>query len=33
MTERVVTVTPEAPASDLVALMETKHVKRLPIVD
>ena len=33
MTERVFTVTPETPLADLVALMETKHVKRVPIVD
>jgi CBS domain-containing protein len=33
MTERVFTVTPEMPLADLVALMETKHVKRVPIVD
>ena len=33
MTERVFTVTPETPLPDLVALMETKHVKRVPVVD
>lgn len=33
MTERVFTVTPEPPLADLVALMETKHVKRVPVVD
>jgi CBS domain-containing protein len=33
MTERVITVTPETPICDLVALMETKHVKALPVVD
>ena len=33
MTERVFTVTPQTPLSDLVALMETKHVKRVPVVD
>jgi CBS domain-containing protein len=33
MTERVITVTPETPICDVVALMETKHVKRLPVVD
>jgi CBS domain-containing protein len=33
MTERVLTITPQTPLSDLVALMETKHVKRLPVVD
>lgn len=33
MTERVFTVTPETPLTDLVALMETKHVKRVPVVD
>ena len=33
MTERVFTVTPQTPLSDLVVLMETKHVKRLPVVD
>lgn len=33
MTERVFTVTPETPLADLVALMETKHVKRVPVVD
>ena len=33
MTERVFTVTPEMPLADLVALMETKHVKRVPVVD
>ena len=33
MTERVFTVTPETPLADLVALMETKHVKRVPVVE
>jgi len=33
MTDRVFTVTPETPLGDLVALMETKHVKRVPVVD
>jgi CBS domain-containing protein len=33
MTERVFTVTAETPLADLVALMETKHVKRVPVVD
>ena len=33
MTERVFTATPRTPLSELVALMETKHVKRLPVVD
>lgn len=33
MTERVFTVTSEMPLADLVALMETKHVKRVPVVD
>jgi CBS domain-containing protein len=33
MTERVLTVTPQTPLSDLVTLMEAKHVKRLPVVD
>src|SRR5690348_7791898 len=33
MTEHVITVTPETPICDLVGLMETKHVKRLPVVD
>ena len=33
MTERVLTVTPQTPISELVALMETKRVKRLPVVD
>jgi len=33
MTERVFIVTPETPLADLVALMETKHVKRVPVVD
>ena len=33
MTERVFTVTPETPLTDLVALMEAKHVKRVPVVD
>jgi len=33
MTERVFIVTPETPFADLVALMETKHVKRVPVVD
>lgn len=34
MTERVTTVTPQTPISDLVvALMETKRVKRLPVVE
>jgi CBS domain-containing protein len=32
MTERVFTVTPQTPLSDVVALMETKRVKRLPVV-
>jgi CBS domain-containing protein len=33
MTERVFNVTPETSLADLVALMETKHVKRVPVVD
>jgi CBS domain-containing protein len=33
MTERVFTLTPQTPLSEIVALMETKHVKRLPVVD
>jgi CBS domain-containing protein len=33
MTERVFSVTPETRLADLVALMETKHVKRVPVVD
>lgn len=33
MTDRVFTVTPETPLADLVALMETRHVKRVPVVD
>ena len=33
MTGRVFTVTPETPLADLVALMDTKHVKRVPVVD
>jgi CBS domain-containing protein len=33
MTERVFTVTPQTPLADLVTLMETKHVKRVPVVD
>jgi CBS domain-containing protein len=33
MTERVFSVTPETPLADLVALMETRHVKRVPVVD
>lgn len=33
MTERVFTATPQTSLSDLVALMETKRVKRLPIID
>jgi len=33
MTERVFTVTPETPLAHLVALMETKRVKRVPVVD
>jgi len=33
MTERVFTVTPEMPLADLVALLEMKHVKRVPVVD
>ena len=33
MTERVMTVTPQTSLADLVALMETKHVKRVPVVD
>ena len=33
MTERVFTVTRETPLADLVALMETKHVKRVPVAD
>jgi CBS domain-containing protein len=33
MTERVFTVAPQMPVSDVVALMDTKHVKRLPVVD
>ena len=33
MTERVFTITPQTPLSEVVALMETKHVKRLPVVE
>ena len=33
MTDRVFSITPETPLADLVALMETKHVKRVPVVD
>jgi CBS domain-containing protein len=33
MTERVFTVTMERPLADLVALMETKRVKRVPVLD
>jgi CBS domain-containing protein len=33
MTERVLTVTLQTPLADLVALMETKHVKRVPVMD
>jgi len=33
MTDRVISVTPETPICYLVGLMETKHVKRLPVVD
>jgi CBS domain-containing protein len=33
MTERVFTATPQTPLAALVALMETKHVKRVPVVD
>jgi CBS domain-containing protein len=33
MTERVITVMPQMPLADLVALMEAKHVKRVPVVD
>jgi CBS-domain-containing membrane protein len=33
MTERVFTVTPQMPLADLVTLMETKHVRRVPVVD
>jgi CBS domain-containing protein len=33
MTERVFTVTPQTPVSELVLLMESKRVKRLPVVD
>ena len=33
MTERVFTVMPQTPLGDLVAQMETKHVKRVPVVD
>ena len=33
MTERVFTVTLETPLADIVVLMETKHVKRVPVVD
>jgi CBS domain-containing protein len=33
MTEHVFTVTPQTPVSEIVALMETKHVKRLPVVE
>src|ERR1700739_3459396 len=33
MTDRVFSITPETPLVDLVALMETKHVKRVPVVD
>jgi CBS domain-containing protein len=33
MTEHVLTVAPHTPLSDVVTLMETKHVKRLPVVE
>jgi CBS domain-containing protein len=33
MTDRVFSITPETPLADLVALMETRHVKRVPVVD
>jgi CBS domain-containing protein len=33
MTERVITVTPQTSLADLVALMEARHVKRVPVVD
>jgi CBS domain-containing protein len=33
MTERMFTVTSQTPLADLVALMETKHVKRVPVMD
>jgi CBS domain-containing protein len=33
MTERVFSVVPGTPLADLVVLMETKHVKRVPVVD
>jgi len=32
MTERVFSVTPDTPLSDIVTLMEAKHVKRLPVI-
>ena len=33
MTERVFSAGPETPVTDLLALMETKHVKRVPVVN
>ena len=33
MTERVFSVTPDTSLSDIVALMEAKHVKRLPVIE
>jgi CBS domain-containing protein len=33
MTDRVFSGTPETPLSEIVALMEAKHVKRLPVVE
>src|ERR1700751_541276 len=33
MTERIYTVTPQTSLADLVALMETRHVKRVPVVE
>jgi CBS-domain-containing membrane protein len=33
MTEHVFTATPQTPLGDLVAVMETRHVKRLPVLD
>jgi CBS domain-containing protein len=33
MTEHVFTITPQTPISEVVKLMETKRVKRLPVVD
>jgi CBS domain-containing protein len=33
MTERVFSVTPDTPLSDIVTLMEAKHVKRLPVIE